>query len=215
MSLFPPPVRLHYVREKYATKEHGSILNFCLELDSTTAPEGVFVEYKPSEQDWEQIQLSRHTKLNEKVDLWVSADIMAPLPIFFRLRCEIEGQTYLNDNNNQLFFFSKEIVIGSSPYVVPTSQVIGFNGAFILLVELACHIENVAHIECSIGDSFESCFAMSYVKQNENVKYYSLHEVIPFAPAQCRFCLYSSDGNIINTFDNHIYPITAPLFGNM
>ncbi|MGP8305018.1 helix-turn-helix transcriptional regulator [Vibrio sp. YIC-376] len=207
------PIRLYYVKantlaEKDINLPVGKIW---LEVDNIAFEKVVSVECRDRDGVWRHYPAFFERFLTNGTELWATTELPVAYPLTFRLCYEVDGERYIDNNHQRDYVISKGLLIGSTEYIVPTRQLIQMSTQYMLFVELACRLEDVAKVDCFVDDE-PIPHTMSFTQHSPDYSCWSLQLSLIQSAMQCRFRLYDELGHELAKEHYPIqYPIVQPL----
>ncbi|WP_303509653.1 AraC family transcriptional regulator [Agarivorans sp. 1_MG-2023] len=185
------PVRLHYARGSIGLpgELHTQEGQVWLEVDNIAFEKVVTVECKDQDGIWRHYPAFFDDFLADGTELWSTANLPVAQPLSFRLRYDVDGETYIDDNQQRDYLVSERLLLGAPAYIVPTLSIIKTGFAYQLFIELACRIANVDKILCYLGEHPEP-LALQQVSTNSQYSVWTLSSPFPALAKQCHFRLY-------------------------
>ncbi len=207
------PVRLHYARGPIGQvgELHNQEGQVWLEVDNIAFEKVVSVECKDQDGIWRHYPAFFNDFLVEGTELWSTANLPVAQPLRFRLCYEVDGESYINDNQQQDYVVTQRLLLGAPSYIVPTLNMIRIGFAYQLYIELACRLEGVAQIFCYV-DELQQPLALQQVNNNPHYSMWSLSSPYPTIAKRCRFRLFDAQNQEIATqhYPQH-YQFVPPL----
>lgn len=194
------PVRLHYARGPIGQpgELHTQEGQVWLEVDNIAFEKVVSVECKDHDGIWRHYPAFFNDFLAEGTELWSTANLPVAQPLRFRLRYEVDGEIYVNDNQQQDYLVTQRLLLGAPSYIVPTLHMIKIGFAYQLFIELACRLEGVAQILCYV-DELQQPLALQQVSSNSHYSMWSLSSPFPTLAKRCSFRLYDAQSQELAT----------------
>ncbi|MGY5450304.1 helix-turn-helix domain-containing protein [Agarivorans sp. MS3-6] len=194
------PVRLHYARgpvggEGELHTQEGQVR---LEVDNIAFEKVVTVECKDQDGVWRHYPAFFDDFLCDGTELWSTANLPVAQPLQFRLCYEVDGEKYIDDNQQRDYKVNERLLFGSPAYIVPTLNIIKTGFAFQLFVELACQLDAVAKVLCYVGENIDP-LALQKVSSNQQYTVWTLSSPFPALVKQCQFRLFDQQNQELAT----------------
>ncbi|GAD00568.1 helix-turn-helix domain-containing protein [Agarivorans albus] len=190
------PVRLHYARGPIGEAEelHTQEGQVWLEVDNIAFEKVVTVECKDRDGIWRHYPAFFADFLSDGTELWSTANLPVAHPLCFRLRYEVDGESYVDDNQQRDYLVSERLLLGTPAYIVPTLSIIKTGFAYQLFIELACQLEQVSKILCYLGEHSQP-LALQQVSSNKQYSIWTLSSPFPALAEHCRFRVFDQHDN--------------------